>query len=97
MNKIGMIIAIIGLIISIVCFFVFLPDANALTPYDQCLIACSSLPVVSEYKDCDQEIYSQRLNCKMDCYVEHNMPKDPDRERALEFWDRAVRNFPNEN
>ena len=47
-------------------------------------------------KECEASINSQRLNCKMDCYIEHNMPKDPERERAIEFWDRAVKNFPDE-
>jgi len=47
-------------------------------------------------KGCEAYVNSQRVNCKLDCYIEYNRSGNPKRERAIDFYDRAVKNFPNE-
>jgi hypothetical protein len=48
-------------------------------------------------KECIAIVRDEKFNCKLDCYTETMMPKDPKRERAIKFWDRSVRSFPETN
>ena len=48
-------------------------------------------------KECIAIVRDEKFNCKLDCYTETMMLKDPKRERAIKFWDRSVRSFPETN
>jgi len=48
-------------------------------------------------KECIAIVRDERFNCKLDCYTETLMPKNPERDRAIEFWDKSVRSFPETN
>ena len=45
---------------------------------------------------CKQLIQNEKLNCKIDCLVEEIKSKNPS-NRAVEFYEKNVKNFPNTN
>jgi hypothetical protein len=45
---------------------------------------------------CKQLIQNEKLDCKIDCVVEE-IKKEKPSQRAVEFWDKNVKNFPDTN
>jgi hypothetical protein len=48
-------------------------------------------------RECTAIVKNEKLNCKLDCYSQSMKPQNPRQQRAIEFWDKSVRSFPETN
>lgn len=48
-------------------------------------------------RECTAIIRDEKFNCKLDCYSQSVKPQNVRQQRAIEFWDKSVRSFPETN
>ena len=48
-------------------------------------------------RECIAIVRDEKFNCRLDCYTQSIKSENIMQQRAVEFWDREVRSFPETN